>query len=958
MRREHASVLDHPDAESVKSAEQLSATGMTEDCASLGELLHRGQAIAVLDDCRVRLSAGRPVVVMINGDRGSGKSALLEAMAAGCGAGTVLRALCHGAERAFRFGVAGQLLDRLPADLGIAVLDGQEDHERSLFDRSCRIIRAIAAQGPVVLAIDDVHLADPLSARWCSYMARRLDDVPAAVLVTVNTGGSVGGGGVEAADLVADLGALAHSSVVRTGPLCEECAGTVIARRLGRPVEAAFARQCHSLTRGNPQVLALAAAQLAAAADAGPVMALEIAARALAGAALGWLRQGDPVTARVAEQFAVCGGGPLETAAMLAGEGEDVARAARVTLRQIGLLDPAGPDRLAHPAMGEVVSDLVPAQDHAAMHAHAATMFSQIGEPAIVAAEHAMLAGTIGEPWARPLLRQAARQAGAAGDWKRGARYLSRALIEPGPPRQTLAITAELGAMEFHHDMGACLRQAAAAADLAADDPDSAAALAVIANAALVVEDSDAAAVFGRAAATLAGASLPERGALLRLTASTLLLGQPVLPEQTVSVRQAMRRLAAGPGDMAARQMLSALALAAAARGRSRGRCKALALRSAAGGRVQVTDPFPSTAACAALALAWAGELDTASDTCAQAVEAAHRMASPTGEAVALFVRSEIAFQRGNLTAALNDAHQAFQLFEIVGATSLQAAAGAALTRVRLMRREPGAIPAQASAALLRTSGHPFILAMQQEARGMIATAQANRGLALRLYLESGRHLTAAGLANPACSAWRSRAVAVLAGLGRAWEARTLAESEITLARCWGAPGPLGRALVAAAAAHEGTARRELLSEAVTVLEDSGCRLDLARGLIQLGLDMHAEAAEPGGAARDVLERGLDLAMDCGAVALAATAHRTMHAVGARTRGYRPATTLTAAERRVAELVVTGMSNQAVAISLTLSKRTVDTHLGRIYRKLGIASRTRLREAIAGAGAHAQEKLV
>ena len=228
----------------------------------------------------------------------------------------------------------------------------------------------------------------------------------------------------------------------------------------------------------------------------------------------------------------------------------------------------------------------------------------------------------------------------------------------------------------------------------------------------------------------------------------------------------------------------------------------------------------------------------------------------------------------------------------------------------------------------------------------MIAAAQANRALALRLYLECGRHLMAGGLVNPACSAWRSRAVAVLTGLGRKAEARTLGASEVTLARAWGSPGPLGRALVGYAAAHEGAARLELLDEAVAVLEDSGCRLNLARALVRLGSEMYA--AGNSRAARDVLERGLDMSNECGAATLTAVAHRAMHAAGARPRGQSASATLTAAERRVADLVMSGMSNQAVATTLTLSKRTVDTHLGRIYRKLGITGRTRLREAISG----------
>jgi DNA-binding CsgD family transcriptional regulator len=44
--------------------------------------------------------------------------------------------------------------------------------------------------------------------------------------------------------------------------------------------------------------------------------------------------------------------------------------------------------------------------------------------------------------------------------------------------------------------------------------------------------------------------------------------------------------------------------------------------------------------------------------------------------------------------------------------------------------------------------------------------------------------------------------------------------------------------------------------------------------------------------------------------------------------------------------VIPGLGNQEVAARLSISKRTVDTHLGRIYRKLGINGRNRLREAL------------
>jgi DNA-binding CsgD family transcriptional regulator len=57
---------------------------------------------------------------------------------------------------------------------------------------------------------------------------------------------------------------------------------------------------------------------------------------------------------------------------------------------------------------------------------------------------------------------------------------------------------------------------------------------------------------------------------------------------------------------------------------------------------------------------------------------------------------------------------------------------------------------------------------------------------------------------------------------------------------------------------------------------------------------------------------------------------------------------LTPAERRVVELVVAGHTNDEVAAALFLSRRTVEAHLWRIYRKVGVRSRTELARAAPG----------
>jgi DNA-binding CsgD family transcriptional regulator len=51
---------------------------------------------------------------------------------------------------------------------------------------------------------------------------------------------------------------------------------------------------------------------------------------------------------------------------------------------------------------------------------------------------------------------------------------------------------------------------------------------------------------------------------------------------------------------------------------------------------------------------------------------------------------------------------------------------------------------------------------------------------------------------------------------------------------------------------------------------------------------------------------------------------------------------LTPVEARIAALVGAGQTNREVAAHLSISVRTVESHLGRIYRKLGLRSRTEL----------------
>jgi DNA-binding CsgD family transcriptional regulator len=55
---------------------------------------------------------------------------------------------------------------------------------------------------------------------------------------------------------------------------------------------------------------------------------------------------------------------------------------------------------------------------------------------------------------------------------------------------------------------------------------------------------------------------------------------------------------------------------------------------------------------------------------------------------------------------------------------------------------------------------------------------------------------------------------------------------------------------------------------------------------------------------------------------------------------------LTASERRVAAMAAEGLSNRQIAEALFVTPKTVENHLGRVYRKLDIGSRVELSDAL------------
>ena len=139
------------------------------------------------------------------------------------------------------------------------------------------------------------------------------------------------------------------------------------------------------------------------------------------------------------------------------------------------------------------------------------------------------------------------------------------------------------------------------------------------------------------------------------------------------------------------------------------------------------------------------------------------------------------------------------------------------------------------------------------------------------------------------------------------------------------------------------------LQQAVAVLEGSTARLEHARALASLGTALRLDRRPT--EAREPLGRALEIATTAGAVPLVERARAELAAAGGRPRANAQTgvASLTASERRVADLAAGGQTNKDIAQALYVTPKTVEVHLSNSYRKLGIRSRRELVEALATA---------
>jgi ATP/maltotriose-dependent transcriptional regulator MalT len=615
------------------------------------------------------------------------------------------------------------------------------------------------------------------------------------------------------------------------------------------------------------------------------------------------------------------------------------------------ILKPGARIEFAHPIVREAVYTDVGSHERAEAHARAAKILIARGASEERVAAQLSQAEPAADAERVELFRRVAAAAVARGAPSAAVAWLGRALTEPPAPASRADVLLELGSAEFRLGAPQSVDHLRTAVEQIREPALLTASTLQLANALVMSGDIDGALGAIEAAIDVVEPHDRERALLLEaeLAANATLASL----EARVAAASRLERHAdlegRTPGE---RVVLASLAFERARASESAGEAAAYIEQALLGGRLAIEHESDVVGTFYTLVrgLLATDALDLAQTCLAQALADAQSRASIPPQGYLIAHRARVSFRRGAVAQAEADARTAFELLTAHGIQSKGARRFALAPLIEALI-EGGEVEAAERALSDSGLGEGIPPGMPNndllKARGLLRIAQGFAGQGVADLIEFGRRDELFGDANSIASRWRSQASLALAAAGDSERAHRMASDDLERATRWGAASGIGIALRAIALVEGGTKSVDRLQEAVDMLEGSPARLEHARALTDLGAALRR--ANRRKQARSVLQDGLDLAARCGARALAQRARTELRAAGGRSSD--PAGNgleqLTASERRVAELAAEGHSNAEIAQALFVTRKTVETHLGRVYRKFDISGRGKLARVLA-----------
>jgi DNA-binding CsgD family transcriptional regulator len=203
------------------------------------------------------------------------------------------------------------------------------------------------------------------------------------------------------------------------------------------------------------------------------------------------------------------------------------------------------------------------------------------------------------------------------------------------------------------------------------------------------------------------------------------------------------------------------------------------------------------------------------------------------------------------------------------------------------------------------------------------------------------------GLLDPTLTFWAD-ATEVLVGLGELDRARAVVESYGANAARLGSAWPIAAAArcrgLLESGENELEAAQASFERALAELDRVSFPLEHGRTLLCLGSTLRRSQQKR--AARDALEQALTIFERLGSPVWSDKARAELRRISGRAP---QSEGLSETELRVADLAVRGRTNKEIAATLFMSIRTVEAHLTSVYRKLGIRSRSALAARLIGA---------
>lgn len=859
--------------------------------------------------------AGRPVVVLVRGEPGIGKTAFLRAVvedAGGLGV-TTAYAAAHPNDRIAPLSSLGPALRSGVSPLieSADFMDLASLHEQPLWlaERLATLLEQKAQNGTVLLAVDDAQWCDPLTAFILRVLPKRL--VATSIVWVMATRGVPGGG--PAAQIAEAARPELPVVEIELAALTQDAVFAIAVDRVGaRPEHAVLRRLAEA--RGNPF---LTVQLLEGLFETGGT---EPAARVPAGLLEGVRHRVAATSDRCRELLraaAVLGPAfPLSDVAGLLGSPAAQLTEPLTEAITAGLLaDDGSAVRFGHELLREAVYEDLPPSSRQALHRAVAEYLLAAGRGYATAAPHVFATAEPGDPAAVDVLRRAAHEV-----------------------LHTMATTS----VTF-------IQQAFELTD--AEDPVRGEIGAEVVAILVRARQFGAAVTFADALlAAPVSAELRARVHLVllpRLWATGRRLEVADRARDTGATGQLSARLAgyraladgttldAVIGDPIASVLATVVAAEQAERGGDYLLAHELFASARAAAQKATGYGVPEVGQLAVRELRALGRVDGIDDALARLDDGAQQFLDSWHAPQAALLRASLNFGAGRLEAAAGAAATASALMADVGESTFAPEIRGLLAMIALLRGDTAGVRAELAAGRQIGDEMPLIRALLADSEGDPRAAAAVVAL---VGAEDEFAWPEDLLVAAACSAHHQ---------GDSDTVRTAAASLRRLGeRSSGVASAAGASLLVEALSTNDHAA------AMARLRQSPRALLAARAEEEFGRFQFESGDRATG--QDALDRAQDRYAELGAAASAARVQQILRAAGVRRRRWAPAPrrpesgweALTDMERRVAQLVAGGHTNRSAAEELVLSPSTISTHLRAVFTKLGVHSRVQLAHVV------------